>query len=76
MVNIPEDINEATFLKTFNDKPVVFNNQISTGLLLLTPGFHHTENSTTTTQKLSDYGYVHTVPERFLICFKSCSGTV
>ena len=59
MVNIPEDINEATFLKYFNDKPVVFNNQISTGLLLLTSGFHHTENATTTTQKRSNYGYEH-----------------
>ena len=53
-LNSPEDTNEATFLKYFSDKPVVFNNQISTGLLFLKPGFHYTANATTTTQKLSD----------------------
>ena len=53
-LNSPEETNEAIFLKYFNDKPVVFNNQISTGLLFLKPGFHYTANATTTTQKLSD----------------------
>ena len=31
----PKDITEAKFIKYFNDKTVVFNNQIITGLLLL-----------------------------------------
>ena len=31
----PKDTTEAAFIKYLNDKTVVFNNQISTGLLLL-----------------------------------------
>ena len=31
----PKDTTEAKFIKYFNDKTIVFNNQIITGLLLL-----------------------------------------
>ena len=35
-LNIPKDTTKADFIKNFNDKTVAFNNQIITGLLLLT----------------------------------------
>ena len=34
-LNIPMDATKAKFIKYFNDKTVVFNNQIIIGLLLL-----------------------------------------
>ena len=34
-LSIPKDTTKAKFIKYFNDKTVVFNNQIITGLLLL-----------------------------------------
>ena len=38
----PKDTTKAKFIKYFNDKTVVFNNQIITGLLLLrTHGCKH-----------------------------------
>ena len=41
-LNIPEDTTKAKFIKFINDKTVVFNNQIITGLLLLrTHGCKH-----------------------------------
>ena len=41
-LNIPMDATKAKFIKYFNDKTVVFNNQIITGLLLLrTHGCKH-----------------------------------
>ena len=54
-LNSPEDAMKLHFSNISMISQLSFNNQISTGLLFLKPGFHYTANATTTTQKVSNY---------------------
>ena len=60
-LNIPKDTTRANFIKYFNDKTVVFNNQIISGLLLLrTHGCKHCQTcgfslAKSTGQAFSDF---------------------
>ena len=69
-VKYPKELHDS-----HNDLPFMCEKMKINGVEKLVPNLYDKKNYVIHIRAL-DQGYVHTVPDRFLLCFKSCSGTV